>query len=174
MFAEAATMSVPPAGMHAPWLTALRRYFGFVAAANFAWEAAHVPLYTIWTTGTWSEIAFAVVHCTGGDLLISVAALMLALLLIGENAWPMRRFRRVAALTVAFGLSYTVFSEWLNIVVRKSWAYSDLMPVIPLLDAGLSPVAQWIVIPLAAYRWAHGARRRFLAATLPPKAPLPS
>ena len=48
-----------------------------------------------------------------------------------------------------FGVSYTMFSEWLNIVVRKSWAYSELVPMIPGIDAGLSPLAQWVVIPLA-------------------------
>lgn len=142
-------------GLSAPWLFRLRRYLAFVAAANLVWEAAHVPLYTIWGEGTPSEIAFAVIHCTGGDLLISVASLVLALLLVGNHAWPARAVGPVAVLTSAFGVSYTVFSEWLNVVVRKSWAYSDLMPVIPVLDAGLSPVAQWIVIPLTAFWWAR-------------------
>lgn len=52
-------------------------------------------------------------------------------------------------------LGYTVFSEWLNTSVRASWAYSDLMPVIPVVDLGLSPLAQWIVIPLAGFSWAR-------------------
>jgi hypothetical protein len=43
------------------------------------------------------------------------------------------RFAAVAALLLAFGLGYTVFSEWLNIVVRRSWAYSSLMPVVSLV-----------------------------------------
>ena len=51
---------------------------------------------------------------------------------------------------IAFGLAYTVFSEWLNVAVRKSWTYSGLMPVIPPLDTGLSPVLQWIVLPILA------------------------
>lgn len=159
MMAKAATavgaLGDLPDGLQAPWLFTLRRYLGFAAVANLAWETAHVPLYTIWRDGTPSEIVFAVIHCTGGDLLISVASLVLALLLVGNPAWPMRVVGPVAVLTIAFGLSYTVFSEWLNIVVRKSWAYSELMPVIPVLDAGLSPVAQWIVIPLTAFWWAR-------------------
>ncbi len=65
---------------------------------------------------------------------------------------------RVIALTVIFGLAYTLFSEWLNIEVRESWAYSDLMPVFPIIDAGLSPVLQWIVIPLAGFRFAMASR----------------
>lgn len=158
MTANAATAGSPGAlanGLQAPWLFTLRRYLGFVAAANLTWETAHVPLYTIWRDGTPSEIAFAVIHCAGGDLLISMASLVLALLLVGNNAWPTRAAGPVAVLTITFGVSYTVFSEWLNIVVRKSWAYSELMPVIPLLDTGLSPLAQWIAIPLAAFWWAR-------------------
>jgi hypothetical protein len=30
----------------------------------------------------------------------------------------------------------------LNIVVRRSWAYSDWMPVILLMETGLSPLLQ--------------------------------
>jgi hypothetical protein len=59
--------------------------------------------------------------------------------------------------TVVIGLGYTIFSEWLNIVVRESWAYRELMPVIPMIDAGLSPVAQWIVLPAIAFWWAAPA-----------------
>ena len=49
---------------------------------------------------------------------------------------------------------YTIFSEWLNTEIRGSWAYSELMPTLPLIDAGLAPFSQWIVIPLAALWWA--------------------
>jgi hypothetical protein len=31
-------------------------------------EAAHLPLYTIWTDGTIRDNAFAVLHCTMGDV----------------------------------------------------------------------------------------------------------
>lgn len=70
-----------------------------------------------------------------------------------------RNFYKVVALTTLFGIAYMVFSEWLNIVVRKSWAYSELMPVIPIIGAGVSPVAQWLVIPLFGLWW---SRRRVL------------
>jgi hypothetical protein len=144
--------SVPEAGA---WLVTLRRFLVFVAAGNLAWEIAQLPLYTIWYEGTFGEIAFAAVHCTGGDILIASASLLLSLLLVARPTWPYETYRRVAALTLAFAIPYTVFSEWLNTEVRGSWAYSDLMPVIPVLDAGLSPLAQWIVIPIAAFWWAR-------------------
>jgi hypothetical protein len=147
-----------PAGRVAPersWLGTLRRFLVFIAAANLVWEFAQLPLYTLWYEGSPGEIIFAAVHCTGGDILIASASLLLALLIAARPAWPHEAYRRVAALTIALAFAYTVFSEWLNTEIRGSWAYSDLMPVVPVLEAGLSPLAQWIVIPLAAFWWAR-------------------
>jgi hypothetical protein len=137
------------------WLRVLRRYLLFVLAANLVWETLHLPLYTIWFEDTPRALAFAVVHCTGGDLLIALSSVMLALILIGNGDWPLTRFGPVVLLTTLFGVMYTVFSEWLNIVVRESWAYSEYMPVIPVINAGLSPVAQWIVIPAMGLWWSR-------------------
>jgi len=141
------------------WLRTLRRFLIFIAGANLVWEIAQLPLYTIWYHGTPGEIAFAVAHCTGGDILIASASLLLALLLVARPTWPNEGYQEVAALTVAFAALYTVFSEWLNTEIRGSWAYSELMPVIPVLDTGLSPLAQWIVIPIAAFWWARRPAR---------------
>jgi hypothetical protein len=133
----------------------LRRYLGFVAFANLAWEVAHLPLYSIWQEGSPQEIVFAIAHCTAGDILIATNALVLALVLCGSREWPEQSFARVATAAIVFGVCYTAFSEWFNVEVRRSWTYSHLMPVVPILGTGLSPLAQWIVIPLAAFRWAH-------------------
>jgi hypothetical protein len=136
----------------ANWFVALRTYLLTIAAIDLLWEAAHLPLYTLWRTGTPGENLFAVIHCTAGDLLIALAALTLGLMLAGHHDWPARRFALVAAVTLIVGLGYTVFSEWLNVVVRKSWTYSSLMPVISIfgLNLGLSPLLQWIVVPTLA------------------------
>lgn len=137
------------------WLAVLRRYVIAVAMLNLAWETAQLPLYTLWREGSFGEIAFAVAHCTGGDLLIATAALVLALLCFADSNWPDGSFLQVAAATVAFGVGYTVFSEWLNTEIRGSWAYTDRMPVVPILGTGLSPLAQWLLVPSAAFWWAR-------------------
>src|SRR3546814_13954449 len=68
--------------------------------------------------------------------------------LAGDPRWPQARFHAVAALAILGGLAYTIFSEWLNTEIRGSWAYTDAMPQLPLVGSGLSPLAQWIVVPL--------------------------
>jgi hypothetical protein len=127
------------------------RFFATLGLLNLIWEAAQIPFYTVWQDGTWGEIVFAVAHCTVGDVLIGVICASGAVLLTGLR-WP-RDAQTSLIFTgyfIGFGLSYTVFSEWLNVVVRKSWTYSSLMPVIPPLDTGLLPVLQWVVVPMLA------------------------
>lgn len=127
-------------------------FLAALAALNLAWEALQVPLYTIWQRGTWGEIIFAVAHCTAGDVIISFFGISAALVL-ARWRWPRsaKECMIFAAAFIGFGLAYTVFSEWLNVTVRKSWVYSALMPVIPPLDTCLSPVLQWIVVPILAF-----------------------
>jgi hypothetical protein len=143
------------------WLKALRVYLGVTAVGNLAWETLQLPLYTIWVTGTVREQAFAVVHCTLGDLLIALSTLMLALIVVGDDSWPKGRFWQVTGLAVIFGISYTAFSEWLNVVVRASWSYSELMPIVTVFGVkiGLSPLLQWVVVPAAAFLIARGVTR---------------
>jgi hypothetical protein len=139
----------------ARWLAVLRRYMMAIAGLNLVWEFAHVPLYTIWETGRWGEVVFAAVHCTGGDILIALSALVVALFTVGTSDWPRRNYWKVAAAAIVIGLGYTIFSEWLNIEVREAWAYRDAMPVVPLLGAGLTPMLQWIIIPAISFWWAR-------------------
>jgi len=142
------------------WLAMLRRYLAVIAIGNLLWESAHLPLYALWATGSWSDKVLAVLHCTGGDILIAAAALLAGLLLAGSDRWPASGWLRVMWLTVCIGIGYTIFSEWLNLVVRRSWAYADSMPVVPLIGIGLTPLLQWIVVPLAAFWVAHRSSGR--------------
>ena len=147
----------------ADWLGALRRFALITLVGHLIWEIAHTPLYTIWVEESWGEIAFAVMHCTAGDLLIAMSTLLLALFAFGSASWPRDRVAPVLVATIVLGVGYTIFSEWLNIEVREAWAYREIMPVIPIIDAGLTPVMQWVVIPSLAYLGAlkrlNGARR---------------
>ena len=129
-------------------------YLPWLGGLNLVWEIAHLPLYTIWYEASASYAAFAVAHCTIGDVLIGASSLALVLI-IGRlrplATWP---WRRVAGFTVLLGTGFTAFSEWLSVDILQNWAYAERMPVITLgsVRLGLSPLLQWIVIPpLALY-----------------------
>ena len=58
-----------------------RRYLPWLAGLSLVWEIAQLPLYTIWDDGRPAYIAYAVLHCTAGDVLIGLAALAIALII---------------------------------------------------------------------------------------------
>ena len=52
---------------------------------------------------------------------------------------------------ILLGATYTVFSEWLNIEVRRRWSYTETMPVVPGLGTGVTPLLQWLIVPGLAF-----------------------
>jgi hypothetical protein len=132
------------------WHRALRRYVIVSALANLVWEVLHFPLYTFWKTSTWGQIAVDIAHCTAGDVMLASLTLLSALMVLGRPEWPSLSFARVGALTLALGVAYTIYSEWINVVVRKSWAYAPSRPVLPPFGTGLSPLLQWLIVPSLA------------------------
>ena len=122
---------------------------GLAAIGHFLWEATQLPLYTLWRTGTPREIAFALIHCTGGDVLITTAAFAAAVVLARHFRWPAFGWRMALA-AIILGAAYTIFSEWLNVEVRRSWSYTAAMPVLPWLGTGLTPLLQWLIVPSLA------------------------
>jgi len=121
-----------------------------------------LPLYTLWRTGTPGEIAFALIHCTGGDILITAVTLAAAAALARLFCWRPFGWRMVST-AIALGAAYTMFSEWLNVEIRRTWAYAATMPVIPWLGTGLAPLLQWLVVPglaLAIIGYRHRRAQR--------------
>lgn len=132
----------------------MRRYFVASLVGNAVWEVAQLPLYTLWHNGTWGTITFDVLHCTAGDVMIAAGSLLAAWLLNGAPRWPLAGTIRVGISTLLIDSGYTVYSEYVNTVVHARWAYSALMPVLPLVGTGLAPLAQWVVVPSIALLWA--------------------
>jgi hypothetical protein len=126
-------------------------YLAVLTGLNLTWEFAQLPLYRIWTDAPLSYNIFAVLHCTGDDVLIATATLAAAVALVGRQ-WPSETFWRVAVAVTVLGVAYTVFSEWLNVEVRGTWSYAAAMPRLPWLGTGLSPVLQWVLIPPLSFR----------------------
>lgn len=154
-----------PAAWKEDWMrqnsrwAAVSRYLLVILIGNLVWETLQMQLYTLWVDGTWGQIGYALVHCTLGDVLIGAATLLAALLLLRAAMWPDTGRGQVMVVTVALALAYTMFSEWWNVELRQGWAYRDIMPRLPWLGTGLSPILQWIAVPLLALRLSHGPRR---------------
>lgn len=138
------------------------RYLPWLAALNLGWEIAQLPLYTLWHEAQPRYIAFSVAHCTAGDVLIGAASLLAVLTVTREGSMEQWRWGLMALGTALLSAGYTVFSEWMNVAILGSWAYAPAMPTVDVagFEVGLSPVAQWLVVPpLALYLPARKRRK---------------
>lgn len=122
------------------------------------WELAHAPLYSIWVDSGPQAAWRAALHCTLGDAVIALTCALAAALLARAMPW-LHRTHRSDVVIVALGLLTTIVIEWVSTRWLGRWAYRELMPVDPLLGIGLSPVAQWVVVPTIALRILRGRRR---------------
>lgn len=140
----------------AVWRLIGLRYLPWLAGLSLAWEIAQLPLYTLWTEGSAGFIAFSVAHCTLGDVILGMAALVIALIVNRAPSVTHWRLGRIALVTAVVGTVYTGFSEWMNTVARPGWAYSEWMPILRVfgVEIGLSPIAQWLILPALALRLA--------------------
>ncbi len=111
---------------------------------NGLWELAQSPLYTDHDRGWW-YVTWTRFHCTLGDVMILLGAFWAVSLVFHSRSWAGAVRRTPQIVFVLAGLGYTVLSEWWNTTIRESWQYADAMPV--CLGIGLSPIAQWIVVP---------------------------
>lgn len=125
---------------------------------NLVWEVGQLPLYTLWWNGTDDQILKALLHCTAGDVLIAGAALTCAAAVGRFAGWPFFSLR-MKATAILLGIGYTIFSEWLNVDIRGSWAYTVSMPVVPILGTGITPILQWLIVPSVAFAAASAIRQ---------------
>jgi len=119
-------------------------FFAFLL--NFSWEVLQTPFF-VDISDSINTVVWFRFHCTLGDVLICLGSYWLTALIFRNRRWFLNPTAKSISLFIAFGVAYTVFSEIKNVAIRKLWAYSELMPVIPHLHVGLVPIFQWIILP---------------------------
>ena len=142
------------------WLHALRRYMVASLLGHAIWEVAQLPLFTLWHEAPPREVAIATLHCLGGDLAIASTVLVAVLVSAGKHDWPNCDAGRVAALVILLGVAYTGWSEYSNAILRKTWSYTDAMPLVPWINIGITPLFQWLIVPSIALLAAGWTPRR--------------
>ena len=121
-------------------------FFAFLL--NFVWELLHLPLFN----GLDDTHHYVVIlHCTKatfGDVVISLAAFYCACFFSGTRDWILTSDKVGLVVFFTVGLLITIGFELLATGPLNRWEYSPLMPIIPVIRVGLSPVMQWLIIPL--------------------------
>ncbi|MBT8128909.1 MAG: hypothetical protein KJP10_02875 [Gammaproteobacteria bacterium] len=119
----------------------------FSLPLELLWEIAQFPLYTVWQEGEWSYILYGLAHCTLGDLLILLVTFWIVALLNRNRYWYNSNILVNGFLFTLLGLGYTIYSEIVNVSIKGTWDYTELMPIIPVIEIGGMPFMQWVLVP---------------------------
>lgn len=142
------------------WLKSSATNLAFVAfLLHFVWEFLHVPLFAdMPDMAHWDAVRFCA-RAALGDVVITLAAFWMVALVYQDRHWILAPPKAAIAGFIAVGVVITVALEWHATAIADRWQYGDLMPTLPVLGTGLSPLMQWILVPPLAV-WI--ARRQIL------------
>jgi hypothetical protein len=83
-------------------------------------------------------------------MLIMLSCYWVVALLNRNRNWYKENILVNGTLFTLLGLGYTIYSELLNVNIKSTWAYTELMPIIPVIKIGGTPFMQWVLIPPVA------------------------
>lgn len=124
--------------------------FDFVFFAfflHFFWELIQMPLFSGFKEAYYYAVILHCLQATGGDVVISLLAVFVASMVTRSLEWTVGTNRAGVFIFFLTGLVITIIFELLATGPLDRWVYGTNMPNIPIINVGISPVAQWIVIP---------------------------
>ena len=131
--------------------------FVISVALNYIWEIAQAPLFV----GMDSSDAIAW-HCfvaSLGDGIILWIIQGLGWATFKRWNWSVQPGSRQMVLMVSSSFVITILIEWFAVHWQHRWAYTDNMPRIPVLDLGLTPILQMLILSPLIFLLTH----KFLA-----------
>lgn len=128
-------------------------FFSFLL--HFAWEMLQAPTYAGMAEMPHWDGVILCLDATLGDVGFTLTAFWLASAAARSRTWFTAWRPLPALIYMATGLLLTAGFEYYYTEVSLRWTYSDLMPLVPPLGTGLSPVMQWLLIPPVALWLTH-------------------
>lgn len=125
------------------------------------WEWMQSPFYQDVSIQI-NEIVWFRIHCTLVDVLIMLGSAVFIAAARRKPGWFTNPRPGDFALLTAAGVLYTAISEYVNVEILGRWAYSALMPRIPVLGSGLVPLLQWLLLPTLVLLLTRGYLRGLL------------
>ena len=115
---------------------------------NFAWEIIQGPLY-IGFTYSISHIAFCGLGSVADAILVLLIYFVFTII-YKDHLWVKHlNLERTLMLVLVGGIG-AILGEMRHIS-QGNWAYAPSMPVLPFVNAGLSPVLQFMLLPVLIY-----------------------
>lgn len=127
------------------WLILVYSVFTFVF--QFAWEVLQTPFFVRMPTMSHWAATLICFKATIGDVGIALAAFAAGALRDKRPDWIITPSRGAIAIYLAVGVLITIAFEWYAVYLAHRWAYAELMPLVPWLRVGLTPILQWLLLP---------------------------
>ena len=115
---------------------------------NFAWEIIQGPLYKNFTYSI-SHIAFCGLASVADTIMVLLTYFVLAIV-YKDPLWIKHlNLERTLMLVLVGGIG-AILAE-MRFLSQGDWAYAPSMPILPFVNAGLSPVLQFMLLPVLIY-----------------------
>lgn len=120
--------------------------FSFVF--HFVWEMLQVPTYAgMEQLDHWTGVKICT-QATFGDVGFALAAFWITAGIARSRRWIVTPTLRQVMIFVGVGVALTIGFEIYYTHVTHRWTYSTLMPIVPPFGVGLTPLLQWVIVPL--------------------------
>ena len=125
-------------------------FFGGSFLLHLLWENLQAPLYKGFTS--FQEHFWICFKATWGDLLFMLTIYAALAIVHRDPFWIADRVTYAHSTTwviaLLIGVLLAVNFELWAVYVDHRWQYTEAMPLIPILQVGLTPILQMLIIPL--------------------------
>lgn len=125
---------------------------------NFAWELLQMPLYKD-APYTFTHIAFCALASVADAIMVLLIYLFFGV--IYKNTLWVKDLKLPRILTLILcGAIGAIIAETRH-VSAGNWTYDNSMPIIPIIEVGLSPVLQFMLLPLLIYYLSYKKSKKY-------------
>ena len=122
----------------------------FAFLLNYPWEFLQVPFFEGMAVATHWEAVKVCTRATLGDAVIMLIAYWCVTVAASDRWWFRAPSRMQMLGFVTVGLIITVAIE--HFATQSTdpawgWRYADIMPIVPVVGVGLTPLLQWMLLP---------------------------
>lgn len=108
---------------------------------NFVYENLHTPLYLHNPPLNFFQHLPLVIYCSFGDALYILLYYLFVGILSKNTRWIVRPEARHLAVMMLLGFLTAIIVEK-HALTTGRWGYQEFMPIVPVLDIGLTPFIQ--------------------------------
>lgn len=126
-------------------------FFGSSFLLNLLWENAQAPLFQGYDSFT-QHFPICLKATATGDMLFMLVIYCTLAFVHRDRWWPSnpKTYRRPATwiLPPIIGILLAISFELWAIHVAHRWTYAATMPILPMLQIGIPPLVQMMLIPI--------------------------